>query len=192
MIDPLFFDTDCLSAFLWVDEESILAKMYSGKIVIPKQVYIELSNPRVNYLKGLKNQVDRLISAGNARVVEIRTGTREYSLYLKLTRYPDPGFSFIGKGEAAAISLAKERGGILASNNLRDIKAYVEKYQLLHMTTGDILSEALARGLITEEQGNSIWGNMLSKKRKLGFATFSDFLDSRSMLASRDSEELER
>ena len=56
----------------------------------------------------------------------------------------------IGKGEASAIALAKVRGGAVASNNLRDVKAYVEEYGLELITTGDILKEALTRGLITE------------------------------------------
>ena len=192
LTEPLFFDTDCISAFLWVDEESILAKMYPRRIVIPLQVYLELSNPRVNYLKGLKNQVDRLVYEGDAKIAEITTGTREFALYLKMTRNPEPGFPYIGKGEAAAISLAKVRGGILASNNLRDISVYVEKYQICHMTTGDILAEAFEHGLITEDQGNTIWLDMLAKKRKLGYPTFSEFLNAGYELAPREADEGER
>lgn len=33
LIDSIFFDTDCISAFLWVKNESLLEKMYSGKII---------------------------------------------------------------------------------------------------------------------------------------------------------------
>ena len=176
MIEPLFFDTDCISAFLWVDKENILAKMYPGRIVIPKQVYDELSHPGLNHLKALKSQVDKLIASGDAKIEEINTGTDEYTLYSKLTLTPDPGHSYIGKGEAAAISLAKEKGGILASNNLRDINIYVQEFKLSHMTTGDIMKKALEIGLITESQGNTIWSNMLSKRRKLGYPSFSDFL----------------
>ena len=61
LTEPLFFDTDCLSAFLWVDNESILAKLYPGRIVIPRQVYNELSHPGLNHIKGLKIQVDTLV-----------------------------------------------------------------------------------------------------------------------------------
>ena len=41
--NKIFFDTDCLSAFLWVNNESLLPILYPGKIVIPEQVYVELS-----------------------------------------------------------------------------------------------------------------------------------------------------
>ena len=47
MTDKLFFDTDCISAFLWVKEENILFKLYPNRVVLPKQVFDELSNPSI-------------------------------------------------------------------------------------------------------------------------------------------------
>lgn len=44
----LFFDTDCLSAFLWVNEQAILSKLYPGRIIIPEPVYNELSRPQID------------------------------------------------------------------------------------------------------------------------------------------------
>lgn len=176
MTEPLFFDTDCISAFLWVDNESILVKLFPGRIVIPKEVYDELSHRGLNRCKGLKAQVDLLINAGQAKIETIDTASSTYQLFYKLTDSPDEGHRIIGKGEAAAISLAKENNGILASNNLRDISDYVQEYNLRHMTTGDILKLALDRKIITEEQGNTIWLEMLSKRRRLGYSTFTDFL----------------
>lgn len=38
--------------------------------------------------------------------------------------------------------LSEKHNGILGSNNLRDVKPYVEEFSLEHMTTGDILIEA--------------------------------------------------
>ena len=34
MTDKLFFDTDCISSFLWVKEENILLKLYPGLIIL--------------------------------------------------------------------------------------------------------------------------------------------------------------
>lgn len=176
LTEPLFFDTDCLSAFLWVDNEGILAKLYPGRIVIPRQVYNELSHPGLNHIKGLKAQVDTLVMSGQATVESIIIDSAAYGLYYKLTQNPDPGHRIIGDGEAAAISMAKERGGILASNNLKDISDYVREYGLTHVTTGAIMKEAMAAGLIDEAQGNAIWQNMLKRKRRLGYRSFSDYL----------------
>ena len=66
-----------------------------------------------------------MISSNVARIAQIQTGTNEYTLYRKLISKPDQGHIIIGNGEAAAIAMAKEKGGILASNNLRDVAAYV-------------------------------------------------------------------
>ena len=55
MTEKLFFDTDCISAFLWVDNESILSKLFPHRIIIAKEVYKELSHPGVNRVKGLKD-----------------------------------------------------------------------------------------------------------------------------------------
>lgn len=173
MIEPLFFDTDCLSAFLWVNNQSLLPQLYPGRIVIPAQVYTELSNPTIAHLKA---RVDAMISRNDARIEQIQTGTKEYTLYRKLISKPDPGHIVIGSGEAAAIAMAKEQGGILASNNLRDVAVYVAEFHLQHKTTGDILKEALEKGLITEAQGNQLWQNMIKKRRRLGFVSFFDFL----------------
>lgn len=119
LTDRFFFDTDCLSAFLWVHGESIL----------------------------------------------IAT--------------PDSGMRIIGKGEAAAIAMVKERGGTIASNNLKDVSSYVEKYGLEHITTGDILMQAMRSGIISEADGNDIWTNMIRKRRMLPTATFADYIKSK-------------
>lgn len=170
---PLFFDTDCLSAFLWVRNESILARLYPGRIVIPQVVYSELSNPCVSHLRA---RIDELLSAGEAMLQDMDVGTPVYDFYRKLITAPGDGHRIIGRGEAAAIALAWVNGGIVASNNLRDISAYVKELCLLHKTTGGILKDALNAGIITESQGEVIWGNMLRCRRKLGYCTFSDYL----------------
>lgn len=173
LIDSIFFDTDCISAFLWVKNESLLETMYSGKIVIPKEVYDELNKPSILHLK---HRIDQLISRGSAKIMTMYIMTEEYDLYRNLTTISEYNHKVIGKGEAASISLAKKYNGILGSNNLRDIKYYVDKFSLKHITTGDILVKAYEDNLITEDQGNIIWSEMLSKRRRIGADSFTEFL----------------
>lgn len=173
MTEPLFFDTDCISAFLWVENQSILAALYPGRIIIPRSVYDELSVPTIPQIKA---RVDSMIENGDAILKDIEIDSKEYELYDKLVNHPDEGHSIIGSGEAAAISLAKINNGILASNNLRDISQYIEEYSLQNKTTGDILVEAFDKGIITEDQGNDIWRNMIKKRRRIGAPSFSDYL----------------
>lgn len=173
MTEKLFFDTDCLSSFLWVREENILLKLYPGRIVLPKQVFDELSNPSIPHIK---HKVNELLFKGEISTKEILLGTEEFSLYYNLAISPPRGGKPIGRGEAAAIALAKAYDGIVASNNLKDISSYVERYGLEHVTTGDILVAALHKGYINEIIGNQIWTKMIQKRRMLPAATFTEYL----------------
>lgn len=126
MIDGLFFDTDCLSAFLWINDTNILHELYRGRIVLPEPVYQELCNPSIPHIK---QRTDVLIQSEDAYVKSIDVGTEEYKLYSELTCAEKRKMS-IGRGEAGGIALAKTYNGILASNNYRDIAPYIEKYGL--------------------------------------------------------------
>ncbi|MDE5932372.1 MAG: hypothetical protein K2H40_07825 [Lachnospiraceae bacterium] len=175
MTKDIFIDTDCISAFLWVGNESLLAQLYPGRVVMPKPVYDELDRPNLTWMK---TRVDRMISAGTLTVVELSAGTEEFALYYRMTENPEEGHRIIGEGEAASLALAKSKNGIVASNNFKDILSYINEYSLEYTTTGDILVDAYDQGIIDEKQGNAIWTNMLRKRRKLGAASFSDYLAS--------------
>ncbi len=178
MTDSLFFDSDCISAFLWVNEQNLLNLLYPGMVVIPKPAYDELSYPTTPHLK---QRIDYLISNGQAKLATINVGSETYTLYQKLTTSPDEGHKVIGPGEAASIALAKTSNGIVASNNLKDISSYISEFGLRHITTGDILIEALNKGIITENEGNEIWASMLAKRRKLGALSFSEYIRLKSL-----------
>lgn len=181
MTDRFFFDTDCLSAFLWVRGESILSRLYTGRIILPAQVYDELK--RVPHLLA---RVDRMRSGGDLRVDSMEVDSTEYRDYLRMITVPDSGSRIIGKGEAACIAMVKERGGTLASNNLRDIAHYIDKYRLQYITTGDILIEALHSGMISEIEGDEIWANMLRKRRMLPAAAFTDYMKMKTNSSSSE------
>ncbi len=177
MTKDIFIDTDCIAAFLWVHDESLLAQLYPRRIVMPKPVYDEIDKPA---LGGMKQRIDQMISNGQLRVVELVFGTEEFDLFYKFTQAPDEGHKIIGDGEASSIALAKSKNGIVGSNNFRDILSYIEEYNLEYTTTGMILIDAYKRGIITEEEGNNLWTKMLSKRRKLGANSFSEYLRNNS------------
>jgi len=177
LTELLYFDNDCISAFLWVDEQSILAQMYPGRIVIPKPVYDELSYPGVQHLK---KRIDKMVSLGQASIMTISTDSKAYSIYREMTQEPKKSHCIIGNGEAACLALAIENSGVVASNNLRDIKIYLEDYNVKHITTADIMVEAFQLGYVTESEANTIWESMLRKRRRLGADSFSEYLQSKS------------
>lgn len=177
MTEFIFFDTDCLSSFLWVNQQNLLTLLYPGKIIIPKPVYDELSYPTITHLK---QGMDYLINNNQASLITIAVDSGEYNLFLNLTTSRAVGQKVLGKGEAAAIVLAKKYNGIIASNNLRDISLFISNYNLKHKTTGDILMDAFAEGYITEAHGNNIWALMLLKKRRLGASSFSEYIKTKN------------
>lgn len=172
MTNDLFFDTDCLSAFLWINNTNILHELYGGKIVLPETVYQELSKPCIPHIK---QRTDMLIQNKDVSVKMIEVDTEEYKLYSALVQ-GEKGKKAIGRGEAGGIALAKVYNGVLASNNYADIAPYIKEYGLKHIDTGQILIEAMEKGLITESDGNNIWSQMLAKKRMLPANTFTEYL----------------
>ncbi len=173
MTDQLFFDTDCMSSFLWVKKENILLQLFPGRIVLPQEVFEELSNPSIPHIRA---KISSLCTNKDVIIKQIIANTEEFTIYYELAISPPKGEIIIGRGEAAALALAKAYNGIIASNNLKDISKYVDKYRINHVTTGDILVLALNNGLIDESTGNQIWSGMLSKRRLLPAVSFSDFL----------------
>lgn len=169
-IEIVFFDADCLCSFIWAKAEDVLFRCLDGAdLVLPDQVYDEIS--RVAYLKW---RVDFLMRGGRLRKEGISLNGEDLSLYFELTSI-SRFFPVIGKGEAAGIVLAKRHDGILASNNLRDVKRYVRKFGLKHITTAEILYLAVRKGVIAFDQACQSWSVMLSKKRKLPFKTFTEY-----------------
>lgn len=169
MTKKVFFDTDCISSFFRVGERNIIEELFHARIVFPEEVYEELSNPRVPHLK---KQADLMFQSGAATMESILVGSSEYLVFKQLTDVLNP--PVIGKGEAAAIALAYTKGGILASNNMRDIARYVRKYNLEHYTTLRILMLAEEKGLLCELECESIWRAMKNNGIRLPEGSYND------------------
>ena len=90
MTEKLFFDTDCISSFLWVKEENILFKLYYGRIVLPKEVYVELLNPSIPHIK---HKVNQLCSIGDILTAYLKTDITPK----KLKKYFEKGGRKINK-----------------------------------------------------------------------------------------------
>lgn len=176
LIKKIFIDNDCISSFLWIGEQNLLPLIYPDcDFYVPKQVYDEINKP-IPGLKKIQNRLNESISKNIVKLMEDFEADSEGGyLYLKLISTGDDYFP-IGPGEAAAIVHCKVTNGILASNNLKDIKFYTNKYGIPYITTEIILLEAKNKGIIDESLGNKIWSDMLNAKRKLPYKTFTECL----------------
>jgi hypothetical protein len=82
MTDSLFFDTDCISAFLWVNEQSLLHLLDPGKVAIPKPVYDKISYPTTLHSK---QRIDYMMNNRQIILVAINVDSETYALCQKLT-----------------------------------------------------------------------------------------------------------
>lgn len=167
--ERIFYDTDCLSCFVSINDVSILKKLFS-KVIIPYEVYDEFSKVNI-----LKLRIDKLVNEKFIEVKNFDASSNVYNLFVKLHR----GYLFdkeMGKGEAAALALAIENKGTIASNNTKDIIKAIEKYKIKRIKTGDILVKAYHCKIITETEGNQIWNKMLNQKRYLTENSFTEYL----------------
>ena len=168
----IFFDTDCMSSFLWANETNLLVQLYSGRMCLPKEVEKELSYPRLPSF--FSSNISILISNRALFVFPaFNINSQEYRFYLQLTQN---GAKSIGSGEAAALVLAISNNGTIASNNFKDIGSYVQKYNLHHLTTGRILKDSYNKHLKTLPDCEMIWKTLISRRRKLPTKTFAEFL----------------
>lgn len=78
MTKDIFFDTDAISAFMWVRGINVVEELFGGNIVLTDAVYEELSNPVVPHLKAA---ADKLIDKGAATIGHIEYGSNAYYLY---------------------------------------------------------------------------------------------------------------
>lgn len=124
----------------------------------------------------MKKRVDKLIEEDFVKVIDFDIDSELYELSTKLHR----GYLIdkeIGKGEAAAISLAVLNNGILASNNTKDVMEAIMKFKIKRIKTGDILVKAYHCNIITESEGNDLWKRMISQKRFLTEESFTKYLN---------------
>lgn len=61
-----------------------------------------------------------------------------------------------GEGESACLVYCKHYSDIIASSNTKDIKPYCEQHGMAYLTTLDIFCVAVAKGLITDTEVNTL------------------------------------
>ncbi len=82
MTKVIFFDTDCISSFLWTKTEYLLVHCFGSDMIIPRQVYDEISK-----VPHLQKRIDDMVNNGNLVIEDILVNSKENTLYLDLTDY---------------------------------------------------------------------------------------------------------
>ena len=163
---PVILDADFVSSFAWVNSLNILEKLYSKRMIILEEVLEEL-----NRVPHLASRVELSISNGHIKCEAMFADSPEalqLAELLETCRY--------GTGEAACMAYLTQHDGILGSNNLSDVKAFCTQNNKRLLTTADVMYQAYEKSLISLEEADKIWTDMLSKRRKLPASSFSEYM----------------
>lgn len=162
----IIWDTDALSAFLWINKLEILVKKYSNfENIVLEAVLDELNHPSIPHIyKRFTVHQDSFILTD----LDI-TDIEQITYFEELT-------NIMGSGEAACITYAKFHSGqYLGSNNLSDISKICEEENIIIISTGTILCELVEDSELSLPEAEKIWEAMKSKGRKLPQCSFKTY-----------------
>lgn len=165
---PILLDTDFVSSFAWVDRLDIIEGLYSKRMVVLEEVMEELDRVR-----HLADRVCFSVMKGHMRRVDMLSDSPEAGDYVRLH---DSGR--FGSGEAACMAYLLHHDGVLASNNLRDVKAFCAGHGFPLFTTADVLVRACRDGCLGVEDAEVVWQKMLTRRCRLPKATFCEYVAS--------------
>ena len=163
---PVILDADFVSSFAWVNRLDILEDLYSKHMIILEEVLEEL-----NRVPHLASRVELSISNGHIKCEAMFADSPEalqLAKFLEIGRY--------GTGEASCMAYLTQHDGILGSNNLSDVKAFCIQNNKRLLTTADVMYQAYEKSIIGLEEADKVWGDMISKKRKLPALSFSEYM----------------
>jgi len=164
MRSKIVLDADAIIHFAKGGCLSILPdilKLYD--FVVLSTVYKEISEP-------LKTQLDNQVNL--LKIVSIvpfdPSGelAKEFALLTKT----------LGRGESACMVYCRYNHDVIGSSNLKDSRAYCEKYQLTYLTTIDFLYYAVKNRLLKVQEANQFVIDVRNNDSTLPLVDFSTFV----------------
>lgn len=138
-----------------------ILKIYD--FVVLSTVYKEINEP-------LKTQLDHQVQLlKNIRIVPFDPSgeiAKEFALLTKT----------LGRGESACMVYCRYNHDVIGSSNLKDIRAYCEKYQLTYLTTIDFLYYAVKNGLMKVQEANQFVIDVRNNDSALPLVDFCTFV----------------
>ena len=138
----IVLDADVIIHFIEAGNFSLLPDIFPEyEFIVLDIVYNEISkNPKTknfidNYLTYFKKLKKETFSPAGESM-------KEY-FYLQKT---------LGKGESACMVYCRDNHDVLGISNLRDIKDYCAKHDIVYLTTLDFLYYAYCRGKLSKEE----------------------------------------
>ena len=162
----IVWDSDALSAFLWINKINLLFDYYNDS----EHIILEAVEEEIKKVKHLH---DRLIAFEEVYNLE------DLNVFnIEEMTYFNDLLERMGMGEAACIAYAKFHNcNYVGSNNLSDIKKECKKQSIEIKTTTIILCELVDSSNLTLDEAEELWTRMKSKRMILPLTTFKDQYD---------------
>ena len=168
----LVFDNDCLTSFIWIKRIDILTNLYSGRMFVPQEVVDEFNFlKRYSKYKWVYEDLLDIINKNIFKIIDINSNNPAFYEYNKL-RNKDKG-----KGESAALAIAKNMDNYTACNNLKDIRPLIDNNEINNLLTFDILFEYYHKTGKPIKRIVTVITQMKNKKRKLPNIIFKNYIE---------------
>jgi len=162
----ILIDADVISHFIVGGYITTLPSIFPKRIKILDKVYKELERTPKR-----KAEISNLINMKLFELVSFPEHNEEIKKeYFRLTSK-----EFKGEGESACMAVARFSDDVLASSNLKDIKAYCEEHKIEYMTTMDILCYAMGIGKMTLDNCNEFLQRTKNAGQKLPVSRIEDY-----------------
>lgn len=161
----ILLDADVIIHFYKGDQILLLTKLYPGRLHILDAVIKELSG-----VPASRDMINNFLKFGIAKRIDFPIDPQIRREYATLIRK-------FGPGESACLAYVRFKNDILASSNLRDIRAYCEQYEIEYLTTMDFLSEAFYQGFLREADCDEFIDKVILKGSKLPCRTIKEYIE---------------
>jgi len=81
------------------------------------------------------------------------------------------------KGEAAVLTIAEITKGTVCSDNISDVKPYIDRHNMELKTTLGILFDAYSQDIIDQIQGERMINNIINDGNKIPVNTFKEVIN---------------
>lgn len=167
-IDPtkkIILDADVIIHFCKGRQLEILSQIFPNKLYVPDIVYHEALS------RQYKTEIDNLFNTNQVETIEIIS---EPSVLIEYRRLQSIG---LGKGESACLSYCRYHNDVIGSSNLKDIRQYCEKNNIVYLTTMDFIAEAYGTGKLDQAECDFFIYNVKLKGSKLPFDTIAEYIE---------------
>ena len=136
-----------------------------SKVIIPEPVYNELIN--IGIYQNIKQRLNFLIQENFVEIAELDFASTEGNTYNLIRRgFWSDGY-IIGRGESAAMAFAIENNGIVASNNLSDVRDICDDYEIPIFTASMILAFCFELNLMNMDDVEDVWKKIISNTKQI-------------------------